>query len=341
MGFTVLDGGFFATVQDFGRTGYQQYGITVSGAVDRRSYVLSNILVGNNEHDAGLELTFKGPTIQFDADCVIAVTGGDFDFTLNNAPLPMYQAVLVKKGDVLSSGYRKTGCRAYIAFYGGIDVPLLMGSRSTYTRATLGGFHGRKLVKGDVLKLVSPGKIPPNLDKRRIPAEDFGKQELTLRVILGPQNDLFTKKGIETFFSETYTVTSSFDRMGYRLDGAEIEHVKDANIVSDGISFGAIQVPGEGKPIIMLSDKQTTGGYTKIGTVISADIPLIAQCIQGNKIRFKEVTIDEAQKVYMDNYKLFHSYAREFNKKSSAIRYSITLNDTVYDVTVEEKKQEV
>ena len=338
MGFTVLDGGFFATVQDFGRTGYQQYGITVSGAVDRRSYVLSNILVGNGEHDAGLELTFKGPTLLFDADCVIAVTGGDFDFTLNNAPLPMYKAILVRKGDILSSGYRKTGCRAYIAFSGGIDVPPLMGSRSTYTRATLGGYHGRKLVKGDSLKLLIPGKIPPNLDKRQIPPEDFSREELTLRVILGPQNDLFTKKGIETFFSETYTVTSSFDRMGYRLDGKEIEHVKDANIVSDGISFGAIQVPGEGKPIIMLSDKQTTGGYTKIGTVISSDIPVIAQCIQGNRIRFKEVTIEEAQQAYMEYYNRFHGYIAEFNKKTSEIRYSVSLNNTVYNITVEEKK---
>ena len=339
-GFTVLDGGFFTTVQDFGRTGYQQYGITVSGAVDRRSYLIANLLAGNSNNEAALEATIKGPTIRFDCDCVIAVTGGDLGFTMNGTPFPMYRAVYVRKGDVLCSGLRKTGCRAYISFSGGIDVPPIMGSRSTYVKAALGGFEGRKLKKDDCLPLLFPGRIPPNLRKRFVTPEDFSGNRKTVRVILGPQDNLFTEEGLHTFLTEPYTVSNQCDRMGYRLDGTVIDHIRDANIVSDGISFGAIQVPGEGKPIIMLSDKQTTGGYTKIATVISADIPIVSQCIPGDRLHFRAISVQEAQEVYMDVFRSLHSLQEELDSPeppaiSAAEHFTVMIAGSKYDVTVE------
>lgn len=308
MGMIILNGGFLTTVQDAGRTGYQQFGVPVSGVMDPRSFAIANILVGNENDEAALEITMMGPIIEFDEANIIAVTGGNLSPTLNGTPMPMYKAVLVKAGDKLSFGMQASGCRAYLAVAGGFAIEPVMGSRSTYIKAKIGGVEGRKLGKDDKIGFRSPKTELPNLSNgRSVATEDFSASQKTLRVILGPQDDAFTEKGVKTFFNSTYSVTNQFDRMGCRLEGDVIEHIKDGNIISDGISMGAVQIPSEGKPIIMLADRQTTGGYTKIANVITADFPLIAQCKFGDTIRFKAVTVTEAQDIYLSQLRRLES----------------------------------
>lgn len=295
MSITVLNPGLLTTVQDMGRVGYQQFGVSVSGVMDPRAASIANILADNPEDEAVLECTMLGPQLRFDQDNCIAITGGDLGPTLDGQPVRGYQAIQVKAGQVLRFTAPKTGCRAYVAFTGGLDIPVVMGSRSTNLRAKIGGLEGRKLNKGDVIGFRAPRANLKNLGLRSIAPEFVPRSEYILRVVLGPQDDAFTKEGLDTFLGQTYTVTPEFDRMGCRLDGPVIQHVESGDIISDGISFGAIQVPAAGKPIIMLCDRQTTGGYTKIATVISADFRLLAQLKAGDKLRFQRVTIQHAQ----------------------------------------------
>lgn len=299
MSITVLNPGLLTTVQDMGRVGYQQFGVSVSGVMDPRAAATANILVGNPEDEAVLECTMLGPQLRFDAANTIAITGGDLTASLDGQPLPTYRAVAVQAGQTLRFQAPKTGCRAYIAFTGGLDIPEVMGSRSTYLKAKIGGFQGRKLQKDDVISFRAPG-TPKNLSERYIYPEFVPRPVYTVRVVMGPQDDAFTPQGIATFLGEIYSVTNEFDRMGCRLDGPVIEHVTDGNIISDGIAFGAIQVPTEGKPIIMMADRQTTGGYTKIAAVISADFRLLGQLKAGDKIRFEKVSIQEAQEALLN-----------------------------------------
>lgn len=301
MSIRIINGGMLTTVQDNGRIGYQQFGVPVSGAMDQQAAAIANILVGNEDNEAVLEVTMLGPRIEFQEANCIAVTGGDLTPQLDGKSFPMNRAVAVQKGQVLSFAAPRSGCRAYIAFAGGLDIPQVMGSRSTYLKAKIGGLEGRKLDKEDIIAFRAPTAQLPNMEKRAVAdAETFTKPDVTLRVVLGSQDDAFTEAGIKTFLGETYAVTVQSDRMGCRLDGPVIEHVKDGNIISDGISFGAIQVPSEGKPIIMVADRQTVGGYTKIATVISADFSKAAQIKAGDKIRFVQVGITEAQDLYLD-----------------------------------------
>ncbi|MBI4201431.1 MAG: biotin-dependent carboxyltransferase [Chloroflexi bacterium] len=292
----VLEGGLLTTVQDLGRYGYQRYGVPVSGALDQFALRVANILVGNQEGDAGLEITMSGPRLRFLAEAVFANAGGDLDPRLDDRPLPMWRAVAVPEGSVLSFGGMRDGMRAYLAFAGGIDVPLVLGSRSTYTRSRLGGLEGRALKPGD--RLASPGDGPltraegRELSREQVPA--YGHSHL-LRVVLGPQDDAFTQEGTHTFCSSTYTVTPQSDRIGFRLQGPRIQHKKGADIVSDGIPFGAVQVAGDGMPIVLLADRGATGGYTKIATVASVDISRLAQAAPGDTVTFRSVTVAEAQ----------------------------------------------
>lgn len=298
MSLTVLAPGLITTVQDLGRYGYQQYGVPVSGAADPRSARLANLLVGNDENEAVLECTVLGPRLRFDGPAVIALTGGDLGARLDGRPLQRYRALAVKAGQELSFSGLRSGCRAYLAFAGGPDVPSVMGSRSTCMKAGLGGFKGRKLEKGDVLAFREEKETLPGMESRVL-GEDFSPQkQYELHVVPGPQDDLFTEEGLRTFLGESYTVTAQSDRMGCRLEGPVIAHRGSADIISDGISFGAVQVPGDGKPIIMLADRQTTGGYTKIATVITADFRFLGQLKGGDTVRFKAVGIEQAQLLY-------------------------------------------
>lgn len=295
MSITILNPGMLTTVQDLGRFGYQQFGVSASGVMDPRSASIANILAGNAEGEAVLECTMMGPNIRFDRANCIAITGGDLGPTLDGQPIANYAAVHVNAGQVLRFTMPRTGCRAYVAFAGGLDIPEVMGSRSTNMKARIGGYQGRKLQKDDVIGFRAPKDELRNMGVRHISPEFIPRGEYTLRVVLGPQDDAFTEKGIETFLTSVYTLTPEFDRMGCRLDGEVIEHVNDGNIISDGIAFGAIQVPSAGKPIIMVADRQTTGGYTKIANVISADFRILAQLKAGDKIRFEKVSVKTAQ----------------------------------------------
>lgn len=299
MSITVLNPGVLTTVQDKGRVGYQQFGVPAAGAVDPRSVAVANIILGNPEDEAVLECTMMGPQLRFDAANCIAITGGDLQPTLDGQPIKSYAAIPVAAGQTLRFKGPKTGCRAYIAFAGGLDVPLVMGSRSTYMKGKIGGVEGRKLQKGDVIGFRAPKAELNGMRHRFISPEFVPFPVYTLRVVMGPQDDAFTQAGIDTFLGETYTVTPEFDRMGCRLEGAQIAHINTGDIISDGISFGAIQVPSSGKPIIMLADRQTTGGYTKIANVITVDFRILAQLKAGDKVRFEKVSVQQAQSLLL------------------------------------------
>lgn len=305
-----------ATIQDYGRYGYQNSGVTVSGVVDRRSAGTANVLVNNDIREAVIEFMLMGPTIRFTSSSFIAITGADFSPKINGEPVENYRAIKVHEGDVLEFGFAKGGVWGYIAFAEKLDVPEVMGSRSTNTRTGIGGIHGRALEEGDQIEFREKVKALPNFEKRVLPVENFGEKQKTIRVILGLQQDAFTKKGIETFLSSTYKPTSECDRMGYRMEGPEIEHVDGADITSDGISLGAIQVPGSGTPIVMLTDRQTTGGYTKIGTVIGVDVPDFVQSVAGTEIRFKEIGVVEAQDLYVAQFEEFDKLSESLSKQT-------------------------
>lgn len=305
MSIKIITPGLLTTVQDCGRFGYQASGFSVSGVMDMRSYKIANILAGNAENLAVLEMTMLGVTVEFTQNTVFAMTGGDFSPTLNGDSVKMYQTVYANAGDVLKLGAAKTGSRGYLAVLGGIDVPLVMGSRSTNLKCKIGGYCGRALKAGDVLEIGDSYPVDYRKKVRTFPADDFSADEAVIRVVLGPQDDYFTKKGIDTFLNETYTITKDADRMGFKLDGEVIENVSGVDIVSDGIALGSVQVPSSGKPIIMLADRQTTGGYAKIATVVSVDIPRLVQLKPGSRIRFEAVSVNEAEKLYKKEQRVY------------------------------------
>ncbi len=300
MGVRIIKGGMLTTVQDLGRTGYQSQGINVAGVMDVRSFKIANLLLDNPENEAVLEFTLIGPTLEFTSVTIIAITGGDFSPTLNGEPVDMYKAIYINKGDVLKFNSARTGSRGYIAFGSYLNIPVVMGSRSTNLKCRQGGFKGRKLEAGDYIAFRKKCQYLPYFLSRSLKPDSFDQEEAELRVVMGPQDDRFSKQGIETFLSSEYTVTSEFDRMGCRLDGAFIAPKTASDIISDGITFGSIQVPSHGKPIVLLSDRQTTGGYAKIATMASVDIPKLVQRKTDHKVRFRAITVEEAQRLYLE-----------------------------------------
>ncbi len=291
----VLDPGPQTTVQDGGRRGQLRYGIPPSGPVDARSFTLANRLVGNADGAAGLEFTLIGPRLRAEAPCAIAVTGAEAPVTVNDAPAAAWTTLRLRAGDVLRIGPARAGVRGYVAVAGGIDVPTVLGSRATYLRGRLGGLEGRALRRDDVLRLGAAGPVRG----RAVPARAIPdwRAESVLRVVLGPQADRFTDDGIGAFLGGSYEVLPQSDRMGARLQGPRIAHAHGHDIISDGIALGAVQVPGDGQPIVLLVDRQSTGGYTKIATVCSFDIPRVGQAKPGQRIRFTAVDVVEAQRL--------------------------------------------
>lgn len=290
----VLTPGPMTTVQDRGRFGYIAFGIGTSGVMDLDAYEAANYLVGNKHGEAVLEATLMGPSIRFEADCICAVTGADMGAKIGNRLVERYRPFWVQAGQVLSMGVAQTGCRGYLAVQGGFDVPIVMGSRSTNLKCQLGGYEGRALKAGDVLHVPDETYSSIMDRKRRVP---FYDQEVTVRVVPGPQTDYFTEEGFRTLWSQPFAVSAKSDRMGLRLDGTAVETKNGSDIVSDGIALGAIQVTSAGQPIILLADRQTTGGYAKIGTVCSVDIPKLAQLKPGGIVHMKEITVEDAQKL--------------------------------------------
>jgi len=301
-----LEGGFLTTVQDLGRYGYERFGVPVAGAMDPFALHAANILAGNDPGEAVLEITLVGPTLRATESYLVAVAGADLSPRVNGREIPMWTAVFVRKGWSIEFGGQKTGCRAYLAVAGGIDVPLVIGSKSTYLRGGFGGFEGRALKEGDLIPIGQPAFHLPSLAGREFPTDCIPKytDAPEVHVVLGPQDDYFTEKGIATFLSSEYKIGSTSDRMGYRLQGPEIAHKGQADIISDGIPLGSVQVPADRQPIVMMADHQTTGGYPKIATVISADISLLAQCMPGaSTVTFKAITVEEAQARYREMMK--------------------------------------
>jgi len=300
--FKVLKPGLFTTVQDKGRYGYLKYGVPISGAMDAFSLVTANLLVGNKPNDACLEITLIGPEMQALARVQIAITGGEASPKINGHSVPMWQTLDVREGDVVSFGRMANGCRAYLSVRGGIDVPLVLGSRATYVRGGFGGINGRQLKAEDIIESITVPLLGVGylLPERLVP-EYTGKSEID--VTMGPQDDLFTEKGIDTFLSNPYKVTLEADRMGYRLDGPAIEHKDRADIISDALLPGAIQVPKNGKPIVIMKDAQTTGGYAKIALVTTSDVSLLGQAKPGDIITFHKITLSQAHEKASEYYK--------------------------------------
>lgn len=284
--------GVLTTVQDAGRFGYLASGITQSGAMDQAAYRFANALVGNRRGEAVLECTVMGPTLLFTGDAVAALAGADMNPTLDGRPVEMGKAFVIRGGQVLALGMAERGLRTYLAVAGGIDVPSVLGSRSTNIRCGMGGLAGRALQAKDVLPVGSAEGKAPGLVRPYHPAFPG---EAVIRCIPGPQEDAFTEEGIAAFYGSAYTVTPESDRMGMRLAGPVIAAKNGSDIVSDGIVFGSIQVPKSGLPIILMADHQTTGGYAKIATAVSLDLPILAQAVPGTKIRFQRVCVEEIQ----------------------------------------------
>lgn len=311
----VISPGAYTTVQDAGRFGYQAMGIPVTGVLDRPAAVFANLLVGNSDNAAVLEITLAGPTLEALTALDIAITGADIGITVNGKKMPGWHSIRLEKGDLVSIQKVTKGCRSYIAVTGGIDVPKVMGSASTYTAGKIGGFYGRPLEKADVLP-VKPGTL---LARPRFVPEDCIPDYLpdkVIRAIPGPQDDYFDE-GLTILFSSQYEVTPDANRMGYRLSGpgVTIKEGMPKSIVSEPSMPGCIQIPADEQPIVLLAE-QTVGGYAKIATVISSDIPKIAQSIPGDTLTFEKINIKQAHRLFKrqkDNIqqiklKIIHSF---------------------------------
>lgn len=295
-GIEVLSPGLQTTIQDLGRFGFSHYGVPPSGALDTFSLRVANRLVGNPDDQAGLETTLLGLRFKALNDVLIAVTGGNLRPQVNKCPLKMWRSYILKQNEILSFDGPESGCRAYVAFKGKFKKLPLLGSLSTNLPAGFGGFEGRPLQKGDVLHIESPQPTLADAGRETRPQciPDY-PSTWTLRIVWGPQDGEFTHEGKHIFTNSAYSVTPQSDRTGIRLNGPEIvrkSHTAES-IISEGLIAGAIQVPGDGKPIIILGET-VTGGYRKIATVVSADLPLVGQIKPGDKIDFKPISIDEA-----------------------------------------------
>jgi len=290
----IIRPGLLTSIQDGGRIGYQAFGVPVCGAMDWVSLACANILADNPWDEAVLEITGIGPCIRFESDGVFAISGADFSATLNGMPLKNNGAYLAHEGDLLEMGAAKDGFRAYLAVSGGFDIPKVMESRSTCLSAGFGGFEGRALRKGDRISFRSRQLWLRNLPRRF--CAGLYDWKMPVAAVLGPQMDVFSEQGIETFFNAEYQLSNQCDRMGCRLEGPAVtlKEGKNPNILSDGIVMGSIQIPN-GQPIVMMADRQTTGGYAKLATVASCALPLMAQKRPGDKVRFQQVTVQQAQ----------------------------------------------
>ena len=289
---TVLRPGLFTTIQDQGRWGHQASGVPVGGALDLVSHRIANLLVGNPPDAATLEVTLAGPELRMEQATRVVVTGADLRPSIDGTAIPIGVAATCRPGSVVRFGERKSSARAYIAFDGGIDTPLVLGSRATHVGAALGGLHGRALAAGDCLPLAPPtaGRAARNVDAPLI----HGSGGVRLRVLPGPQEDFFSEPAFTLLERTRFVVTPQSNRMGYRLSGATLPRIQTREMISDVAFVGGIQVPASGDPILLMSDRQTTGGYPQMATVITADLPLAGQLAPGDWVEFARCTRAEA-----------------------------------------------
>ena len=298
----ILEPGLSSSVQDQGRPGYYGVGIPPSGSADQAAALAGNLLVGNDASAAVIESPYMGPSLRFDTATVVAVTGATMPVTVNGESRPQWESFAVSPGDVLSFGFLQAGARVYVAVAGGIDVPVVLGSRSTYVTGGFGGFQGRALQKGDVLPVGAgtgtPGRVLPESLRPTY------SRDVSLRVVMGLYDYRLTPAGRSTFLDAEWTMTPVADRMGFRYAGPALEWVPrvqpfgagsdPSNIVDAGYPIGSIQVPGGVEPIILHRDAVSAGGYAMVGTVVSADLDAVAQCSPGTRTRFVEVSLDDA-----------------------------------------------
>ena len=311
----VVTGGLQTTVQDLGRVGHQAQGVPVGGAMDRIALRLGNLLVGNDEGAAALEATLIGPAISFEngGGTLIALTGADLEPSIEGIEVPMWHPLWVEQGSTLRFGRARTGCRTYITVAGGIDVLPVFESRSTYLRAKFGGVDGRALKSGDVLHAGDPpdaskhiaDELHASAGPRVVIARwslgsslrpSYG-DDVVVRAVRGAHLDSLNDDAV--MFGSTFRVSSSSDRMGYRLEGSTLALRAPIELLSEGTTFGTVQLPPGGAPIILMADAQTTGGYPRVAEVASADLPLVAQLKPGDRVRFRLISLDEAQALYL------------------------------------------
>ncbi|OMP68100.1 5-oxoprolinase subunit C family protein [Domibacillus epiphyticus] len=315
MSIKVIRPGLLASIQDLGRYGFQKYGVIVSGAMDSYALRIANLLIGNQEGEAAIEVTLMGTSLQFEEDSLIAITGGNLSPKIEGEAVPLWRPVLIKKGSILQFTASQSGCRAYVTVAGGFDIPQIMESKSTYLRGGIGGFKGRSLQAGDVLpfqektKASAPlfARLKQNLKNRSFGSVEWyvpaghvmNTSERVIRVIKGMEFDKFSSSSREQFFEQEFQITPQSDRMGYRLSGPELQLEQPFELLSEAVAEGTIQVPKDGNPIILLADRQTTGGYPRIAQISSVDLPVVAQLKPGEKIRFKEITREESERLYL------------------------------------------
>lgn len=326
MSITVLSPGLLTTIQDRGRYGYQKHGVIVSGAMDSYAMRLANIIVGNDENEGVLEITFIGPSLKIEKGNLIAITGANLTPTINGKKVPLGRPVYLKEDGILKFGKMESGCRCYLSVAGGFDVPVFLESKSTYLRAKLGGKDGRALQKNDVINIGARSELSVKLIdkvKETFKNESFTytkwyiksfidhKQEAAvIRVFEDRQFKFAAEESIEGFFNTAFSVDTKSDRMGYRLNGPKIKFKEKIEMISEEVSFGTIQIPPDGNPIILLADRATAGGYPKLAHVASCDIEKLVQLKPSDKIKFEKITLKEAEKLYLEREK----YIKELKK---------------------------
>jgi antagonist of KipI len=310
----VVTAGLQATVQDLGRAGHQHEGVPAGGAMDRQAIRVANLLVGNEECSAALEISLIGPALALERDTLFALTGGDLEASVDHMPVPTWHPVWAPRGSTLRFGRVKSGCRVYLAVAGGLDVPRVFGSRATYLRASFGGLCGRAIKAGDLLSTNAPSTLSERIgaslrtEKRgpsvarwsigstlRPPYSD----DVQVRLIPGAHLDRIAASARDGLLGGTFRVSSSSDRMGYRLEGKAIALREPVELLSEGVTFGTVQLPPGGAPIVLMADAQTTGGYPRLGEVASVDLPLIAQLKPGDRVRFRLTSLERAQAEYL------------------------------------------
>ncbi len=301
----VRRGGFLTSVQDLGRTGFRQFGVSTSGALDSFALRVANLLVGNDEGAAGLEITLGGLQLRFEEERIVAWCGGEFDVQIGSHALPAGHVAHLHRGDELKFGRAQIGCRCWLAISGGIDVPVVLGSRSTDLRANFGGLEGRTLRDGDVLPLsTGPGSPIPATDISSWTApHDWvspASRHPNLRFVRGVDWSRFEEVTIQLFTNHDFNVSPDSDRMGVRLDGPELKREHKTDLISEAVAAGTIQVPPSGKPILLLGDCQTIGGYPKIAHVITVDLGVAAQLRAGDRVRFSEVSLEDAHRLLLE-----------------------------------------
>lgn len=319
--FEINNSGPQTTIQDLGRYGFQNIGVPVSGPMDPFSFKMANILLNNPVNFACLETTFLGPSLSALDDAIISITGAESTVKINDQPIKLWQPVKISKGDIISFESLHRGTINYIGIQGGFECPLIMNSRSTYLTGQFGGQNGRILEKGDVLyKGVSPNNefietsFPTGFNFV-IPSNP-----LEVRILITNSMNKFSRESLAQLWESTYSISPKSNRIGYRLNGPKIDHAGGADIISSGTEFGAIQIPGDGQPIILMADRGTTGGYSKIGSVITPDISKLAQAAPNNKINFRPVSLHEAHQISFKYERVMKSLASTVSGLDNNIR---------------------